>query len=74
MAKLNDGWINYMRNASRQDKDSKASGKQGVVTCRECKAEVPRDLLKFTEHYANEHNGSLSGEALEAELQSLSLR
>lgn len=74
MAQLNEGWINYMRNKARQDKDGNASSKQGFVTCRECKAEVPHDLSAFKEHYATEHNSSLSGEAIEAELQSLSLR
>lgn len=71
---LNDGWINHLRNVSRQDKDGKASTRQGYVTCRECKADVPRDLPTFTEHYATEHGSSLSGEAIEAELQQLSLK
>jgi hypothetical protein len=74
MAQLNDGWINFLRNASRHDQDGKASSKQGFVTCRECNAEVRRDLSDFKKHYAEKHNSSLSGEAIEAELRSLSLQ
>jgi hypothetical protein len=53
MSRLDEGWINHLRNASRQGHDKAAAAGQ-TVKCPLCESDVAADLLEFRNHVAGD--------------------
>jgi hypothetical protein len=76
--KLEQGWINHLRNSSRLDKekDKAAVSRSRTVRCPECAADVVADLDKFRQHVrtdATKHGSLEDDSAIEHAFRKLAL-